>query len=105
MKYNFMTCATIIFHSHPNLLVNLKKNSWDCLVSFSSWCVYLELVSEFYDHMEFIKDVGTLHSIATYVQGRKIVRHRTILLEAFDLDPCMLNLPKVIAMSFLLMTQ
>lgn len=96
MKYNFMTGATITFLSHPDLLVNLKKIGWDCLVSFSSRCVYPELVSEFYADMEFIKDVvGTLHSMATYVQGRKIVLDQTILLEAFGLDPCMLNLPKI----------
>lgn len=57
MKYNFMTAATITFHYHPDLLVNLKKIGWGCLVSFSSRCVYPELVSEFYAHMEFIKDV------------------------------------------------
>lgn len=74
MKFNFIPGVAITFHSHPDLLVNLKKIGLDCLVSFSCRCVYAELVNEFYAHMEFIKDAhGTLHNKATYVQGRKIV--------------------------------
>ena len=58
--------------------------------------MYPELVSEFYAHMQFIKDTcGNLKCLATYVQGKKIVIDQTVLLDALKLDPNMLRLPKI----------
>lgn len=53
-------------------------------------------MAEFYAHMEFSKDaLGTLHSITTMVQGQEITLDQQFLVDALNLDPLTLNLPKI----------
>lgn len=87
MRHSVTPVVGKSFNSFPDLLEKITNIGWDCLViTFTDRQIYPSLITEFYCHMIFHKDLtGLLTGITTCIQGEKYDIIEQLILHALHL--------------------